>query len=152
MLGGGMFSQRMASAMRSFIPRITSSYPSIYLPSSASLLFPTLSRGFANHRHKKMIKAAKGYFGRVNLYAVAKRRVDKARVYSFRDRKVRKREFRQLWIQRLNASTRMYGMPYNIFINKLNQSGVQLDRKVLADLAVNEPLSFRTVFEVVKSS
>lgn len=109
-------------------------------------------RSFANHKHKKMIKEAKGYFGRVNLYAVAKRRVDKARVYSYRDRKVRKREFRKLWIQRLNASTRMYGMPYNVFINKLSKSGIQLDRKVLADLAITEPLSFRTVLEIVKSS
>jgi large subunit ribosomal protein L20 len=151
--GGGMFSQRIITAMRSLIPRIASGYASPILSSTLTLpIMTTITRGFANHRHKKMIKAAKGYFGRVNLYAVAKRRVDKARVYSFRDRKVRKREFRQLWIQRLNASTRMYGMPYNIFINKLNQSGVQLDRKVLADLAVTEPLSFRTVFEVVKSS
>jgi large subunit ribosomal protein L20 len=148
------------SPMRGFTPSLTHMYMnSVFSPiQSTSLISPTLSsafitkRYFANHRHKKMIKAAKGYFGRVNLYAVAKRRVDKARVYTYRDRKVRKREFRKLWIQRVNASTRMYGMPYNVFINKLGKSGIQLDRKVLGDLAMTEPLSFRTVLEIVKSS
>eukprot|EP00603_Paraphysomonas_imperforata_P009315 CAMPEP_0114431564 /NCGR_PEP_ID=MMETSP0103-20121206/10673_1 /TAXON_ID=37642 ORGANISM="Paraphysomonas imperforata, Strain PA2" /NCGR_SAMPLE_ID=MMETSP0103 /ASSEMBLY_ACC=CAM_ASM_000201 /LENGTH=125 /DNA_ID=CAMNT_0001601149 /DNA_START=169 /DNA_END=546 /DNA_ORIENTATION=+ len=112
----------------------------------------------ANHRHRKVLKLAKGYRGRANrCFTVAKQRVDKARQYAYVGRKLRKREFRSLWIQRLNASTRMYGTPYNVFINSLNNCGpveaesdIILNRKVLADLAVNEPLSFRSVLEVVK--
>lgn len=120
------------------------------LPSS--LFGRIFQRHFANHRHKRMIKLSKGYFGRVNLYAVAKRRVEKARMYAYRDRRVRKREFRRLWIQRVGAASRMYGTSYNVFIHQLNRSGIQLDRKILADLAVTEPLSFRSVHEVVKSA
>mmetsp|Transcript_14813 Transcript_14813/g.22305 ORF Transcript_14813/g.22305 Transcript_14813/m.22305 type:complete len:142 (+) Transcript_14813:164-589(+) len=118
-------------------------------------LTPSLTvftRGMANQRHKKMIKLAKGYRNRANrCFTVAKQRVQKARLYAYHDRKVKKREFRKLWIQRINAATRMYGMPYNMFINGMLKSDIRLNRKVLADLAVSEPLSFRSVVEVVKN-
>ena len=128
---------------------------------SVSMNFPGLgsfasqmiaSRGMANARHKKMIKLAKGYRGRANrCFTVALHRVNKARQYAYRDRKVQKREIRSLWIQRLNASSRLYGMPYNRLIHQLNASSIQLNRKVLADIAVTEPLSFKSVVEVAKA-
>ena len=109
-------------------------------------------RGMANHRHKKIIKLAKGYRGRTNCYTVALQRVHKARQYAYRDRKVKKREFRKLWIQRINAGCRMYNMfPYSIFMNKLGKNNVGLNRKVLADMVVSEPLSFRSVLEVARA-
>mmetsp|Transcript_10892 Transcript_10892/g.17730 ORF Transcript_10892/g.17730 Transcript_10892/m.17730 type:complete len:140 (-) Transcript_10892:209-628(-) len=108
-------------------------------------------RGMANHRHKKIIKLAKGYRGRANrCYTVAYHRVLKARQYAYRDRKVKKREFRSLWIQRINAASRMYGLPYSVLMNKLDQSDIGLNRKVLSELAVTEPLSFKSVVEVAK--
>ena len=110
------------------------------------------SRGMANQRHKKVIKLAKGYRGRANrCFTVALHRVNKARQYAYRDRKVQKREIRSLWIQRLNASSRLYGLPYNRLIYHLNESNIQLNRKVLADIAVTEPLSFKSVVEVAKA-
>jgi len=108
-------------------------------------------RGMANKRHKKTIKLAKGFKGRANrIYSVAKPRVNRARVYAFRDRKVKKRDFRKLWIQRINAACRIYGHKYSYFINNLLQSNIEINRKVLADLAVNEPLSFKSVVYVAE--
>eukprot|EP00128_Syssomonas_multiformis_P001885 Colp12_sorted_trinity150504_noHs@26022 len=108
-------------------------------------------RGMANQRHKKMVKLAKGYRGRANrIYTVAIQRVTKARQYAYRDRKVKKREFRALWIQRINAASRMYGLPYSILINKMATADIALNRKVLSELAVTEPLSFKSVVEVAK--
>jgi len=110
-------------------------------------------RTFANHKHKKIIKLAKGYRGRANrCFTVAKHRVQKARQYAYRDRKVKKREFRSLWIQRINAACRMYGLPYSKFMSKLVKSDITLNRKVLADLAVSEPLSFKSVVEIARQS
>ena len=110
------------------------------------------TRGMANHRHKKIVKLAKGYRGRANrCFTVALHRVAKARQYAYRDRKVQRREVRSLWIQRINAATRMYGMPYSSLINKMNASNIQLNRKVLADMAITEPLSFKSVVEVAKN-
>ena len=110
-------------------------------------------RTMANHRHKKVVKQAKGFLGRANrIYSVAKHRVMKAKQYAYRDRKVRKREMRSLWILRINAATRMYGLPYSTFIYHLNRSSIALNRKVLSDLAATEPLSFRAVVEVLKDA
>ena len=115
----------------------------------------TQTRGMANYRHKKIIKLAKGTRGRTNCFTVALQRVHKARQYAYRDRKVKKREFRKLWIQRINAGCRMYGsqfFPYSVFMNKLGTNNVGLNRKVLADMAITEPLSFRSVLEVAKAT
>ena len=110
-----------------------------------------LSRGMANQRHKKVIKLAKGYRGRANrCFTVALHRVNKARQYAYRDRKVQKREIRSLWIQRINAATRMYGLPYSGFVNRMAANSIKLNRKVLADMAITEPLSFKSVVEVAK--
>jgi len=109
------------------------------------------TRGMANHRHKKILKLAKGYRGRAkSCYTVAIQRVTKARQYAYRDRKVKKRDIRKLWIQRINAGTRMYGLPYSFFINSMLRANIQLNRKVLADMAVTEPLSFKSVVVVAK--
>ena len=94
---------------------------------------------------------AKGYRGRSNrCFRAAISRVEKALQYAYRDRKVRKREFKKLWIERINAGVRQHGMSYSRFIAALHKSGVVLDRKVLADLASNEPFSFKAVVDVVK--
>lgn len=101
-------------------------------------------------RRKKIIKAAKGYFGRrKNVLTVAKNAVDKAMVYSTRDRKVKKRDFRALWIQRINAAVRQEGISYSQFIGKLNQANIGLNRKVLADLAMNHPAAFKAIVDKV---
>ena len=99
-------------------------------------------------RHKKIIKAAKGYSGRrKNLYRTATQAVDKANQYATRDRKARKRNFRSLWIQRINAACRSYDetLSYSRFINGLSLAGIEVDRKVLADLAVHEPDAFGAI-------
>lgn len=106
-------------------------------------------REMANHRHKKLIKMAKGYTGRTNCYTVALQRVTKAREYSYIGRKQKKRNMRRLWIQRINAGSRMYGVRYNDVIHKMVGSNVILNRNVLAELAVTEPLSFKSVIEVI---
>jgi len=107
----------------------------------------------ANARHKKMIKLAKGYRNRANCYSVSVQRVHKARQYAYRDRKVKKRDFRSLWIQRINAGVRQYNyFPYSVFMNRLKTQDVRLNRKVLADMAVSEPLSFRSVVEVANTN
>jgi large subunit ribosomal protein L20 len=102
-------------------------------------------------RRKKIMKQAKGYFGRrKNVWTVAKNAVEKGMQYSYVGRKHKKRNFRSLWIQRINAGTREHGMSYSEFMGKLNKSGVELNRKVLADLAMNHPEAFKAVVEKVK--
>lgn len=102
-------------------------------------------------RRKKIIKAAKGYFGRrKNVYTVSKNAVEKAMQYSYRDRRQKKRNFRALWIQRINAGCREHGMSYSQFMGKLQAQDIQLNRKVLADLATNHPEAFKAVIEKVQ--
>ena len=102
-------------------------------------------------RRKKILDQAKGYYGkRKNVYTVAKNIVEKGLTYSYVGRKLKKREYRQLWIARINAAVREEGMTYSQFINKLNIKGIELNRKVLADLAMNEPESFKALINQVK--
>lgn len=102
-------------------------------------------------RRKKILKAAKGYFGRrKNVYTVAKNAVDKAMGYAYRDRKTNKRNFRGLWIQRINAGARINGMSYSQFIGKVKANNIDLNRKVLADLAMNHPDAFKAIVDKVK--
>lgn len=102
-------------------------------------------------RRKKILKSAKGYYGRrKNVWTVAKNAVEKGLVYAYRDRKQKKREFRALWIQRINAAARLDGMSYSEFMGKLNKSGIEINRKVLADLAVNDPQAFKEILNKVK--
>ena len=109
-----------------------------------------VSRGTTTHaRHRKVIKAAKGYYGRrKNTFNVAKQAVDKARQYAYRDRRVRKREFRALWIQRINAAARVHGVTYSTLMGGLIKAGVEVDRKMLADLAVHEPTAFAELIAI----
>jgi len=101
-------------------------------------------------RRKKVFKLTKGYFGaRKNVWTVAKNALEKGLVYAYRDRKTKKRNFRALWIQRINAGVREHGMSYSEFIGKLNQKGIALNRKVLADLAMNHPKAFAEVVKTV---
>jgi len=113
-----------------------------------------VKRGVTAHaRHKKVIKKASGYYGRrKNTFRVAKQAVEKAGQYAYRDRKARKRNFRSLWIQRINAATRELGMTYGRFIDGLSKAGVEVDRKVLADLAVREPEAFKALVERAQSA
>mmetsp|Transcript_893 Transcript_893/g.2518 ORF Transcript_893/g.2518 Transcript_893/m.2518 type:complete len:187 (+) Transcript_893:33-593(+) len=109
-----------------------------------------MKRCLATQKHKKMLKFAKGYVGRANrCYRVALNRVQKAWLAAFRGRKEKKRAMRKLWISRINAGSRIYGVPYNRLIAGLNNSNVELNRNVLANLAVTEPLSFKSVVDVV---
>lgn len=102
-------------------------------------------------RRKKILKAARGYFGaRSNVYTVAKNAVEKGLVYAYRDRKNKKRAFRSLWIARINAGTRQHGMSYSRFMHALSQSGIDLNRKVLADLAMNHPEAFKSIVDSVR--
>lgn len=102
-------------------------------------------------RKKKIIKQAKGYLGaRHKTYRAAKQAVIKAGIYAYRDRKVKKREFRKLWIIRLNAACRKYGLTYNQFINKLKKNKIELDRKILSELAVNHPKVFEEIIKEIK--
>jgi len=102
-------------------------------------------------RRKKILKQAKGYWGRrKNVYTVAKNAVEKGLVYAYRDRKARKRNFRSLWIQRINAASREHGMSYSEFIGLASKNNIELNRKVLADLAMNHPDAFKAVVEQVK--
>ena len=102
-------------------------------------------------RRKKILKAAKGYFGRrKNVYTVAKNALEKAMCYAYRDRKNNKRNFRGLWIQRINAGARAYGMSYSQFIGKVKANDIELNRKVLADLAMNHPEAFKAIVDKVK--
>ena len=102
-------------------------------------------------RRKKILKQAKGYFGRrKNVYTVAKNAVEKAMSYSYRDRKNKKRTFRALWIQRINAGARLHGMSYSQFMGAVKANGIELNRKVLADLAMNHPDAFEAIIKKVK--
>ena len=103
-------------------------------------------------RRKKIINAAKGYFGaRKNVFTVAKNAVEKAMKYAYIGRKQKKRHFRALWIQRINAGVRQYGLSYSQFMGMLNKKGLKLNRKVLADLAMNHPAAFKAVVDQVKA-
>ncbi len=102
-------------------------------------------------RRKKIMKQAKGYFGRrKNVWTVSKNAVEKAMAYSYVGRKHKKRNFRSLWIQRINAASREHGMSYSAFMGKMSKSGIELNRKVLADLAMNNPEAFKAIIEKVK--
>ena len=102
-------------------------------------------------RRKKVLKLAKGYFGRrKNVWTVAKNAVDRAQQFAYVGRKHKKRNFRALWIQRINAGTRQYGLSYSAFIGKVHSAGIELNRKVLADLAMNHPEAFKAIVEKVK--
>ncbi len=113
---------------------------------------PRVKRGYkARHRRKKILKLAKGYRGaRSKLYRVATHTVKRALVYAFRDRRVRKRDFRRLWITRINAALRAESVSYSRFINGLKHAEIALDRKILADLAVTDPNGFKAVVEQVR--
>ena len=107
----------------------------------------------ARRRHRKVLSRAKGYYGaRRKVYRVAKQAVIKAGQYSYRDRRQRKRDFRSLWIQRINAAARENGLSYSRFINGLKRAEVEIDRKVLADLAVNDKAAFKALAEKAQSS
>ena len=113
-----------------------------------------VKRGVTTHaKHKKILKAAKGYYGRrKNTIRIAKQAVEKANQYAYRDRKNRKRSFRALWIQRINAAAREQGLTYGRFINGLGRAGVEVDRKVLADLAVREPATFKALVDQARAA
>ncbi|WP_310618620.1 50S ribosomal protein L20 [Flexibacterium corallicola] len=113
-----------------------------------------VKRGVTAHaRHKKVIKAAKGYYGRrKNTIRTAKQAVEKAAQYAYRDRKARKRNFRSLWIQRINAATREHGMTYGRFIDGLNKAGIEVDRKVLSDIAIHQPEAFKALVEKAQAA
>jgi len=113
-----------------------------------------VKRGVTAHaKQKKVLKAAKGYYGRrKNTIRIAKQAVEKANQYAFRDRKRRKRTFRALWIQRLNAAVRPFGLNYSRFIAGLTKAGIVIDRKVLSDLAIREPAAFEAIVGQVKSA
>ena len=102
-------------------------------------------------KRKRILKLAKGYWGRrKNVWTVSKNAVEKGLTYAYRDRKAKKREFRKLWIQRINAGARENGMSYSQLMGKIGQSGIELNRKVLADLAMNHPKAFKAVVDKVK--
>ena len=102
-------------------------------------------------RRKKILKRAKGYFGRrKNVWTVAKNAVEKAMLYAYRDRRTKKRNFRSLWIARINAGAREHGMSYSQFMGKVKSNNIELNRKVLADLAMNNPTAFKAVVDKIK--
>ena len=113
-----------------------------------------VKRGVTTHaRHKKVLKQAEGYRGRSkNVYKAAIERVEKGLQYAYRDRRVRKRSFRGLWIQRINAGARQHGLTYSQFMNGMKRAGIELDRKVLSDIAVREPAAFKTLVEQAQAA
>jgi|TARA_Y100000588_G_scaffold50874_1_gene47831 large subunit ribosomal protein L20 len=113
-----------------------------------------VKRGVTTHaRHRKVIKAAKGSRGRSkNTFRAAVQRVEKNLQYAYRDRRTRKRDFRRLWIQRINAASRQHGMTYAVFINGLKKAGIDLDRKVLSELAISEPQAFQSLVEQAQAA
>ena len=113
-----------------------------------------VKRGVTTHaRHRKVIKAAKGYYGRrKNTFRIANQAVEKAGQYAYRDRRTRKRNFRALWIQRINAATRELGLTYGRFIDGLSKAGIEVDRKVLSDLAIHEPEAFKALVEKAQAA
>jgi large subunit ribosomal protein L20 len=114
---------------------------------------PRVKRGVIAHaRHKKILKLAKGYRGRrKNVFRIAKQAVMKAGQYAYRDRRTRKRVFRQLWIARINAASRQLGVTYSKFMAGLKKANIDIDRKVLADMAVNDPAAFGSIVDKVKA-
>jgi large subunit ribosomal protein L20 len=115
---------------------------------------PRVKRGVTAHaRHKKVLKKAKGYYGaRKNVYRVAKQAVTRAGQYAYRDRRQRKRQFRGLWIVRINAAARQFDLSYSRLIDGMNKSGIEIDRKVLADLAVYDIEAFGKIAEKAKAA
>ncbi len=115
---------------------------------------PRVKRGVtARRRHKKVLKQAKGYYGaRSRVYRVAKQAVIKAGQYAYRDRRQRKRQFRALWIQRINAAARMHDLSYSRFMNGLKKAGIEIDRKMLADLAVHDLPAFGRLAEKARAA
>ncbi len=113
-----------------------------------------VKRGVTTHaRHKKVLEQAKGYRGRSNnVFRVAIERVEKGLQYAYRDRRVRKRSFRGLWIQRINAGARQHGLTYSQFMNGMKRAGIELDRKVLSDIAVREPEAFKSLVEQAQAA
>ena len=113
-----------------------------------------VKRGVTNHaRHKKVLKLAKGYRGRASTAVrVAQNRAEKGLQYAYRDRRARKRNFRALWIQRINAGVREHGLTYSQFINGIKRAGIEIDRKVLSDLAIREPAAFRAIVEQAQAA
>ncbi|HEY1425514.1 MAG TPA: 50S ribosomal protein L20 [Caulobacteraceae bacterium] len=113
-----------------------------------------VKRGVVAHaRHKKVLEQAKGFWGRrKNTIRAAKAAVDKAGQYAYRDRRVRKRSFRALWIQRINAAARLEGFTYSRFIHGLAEAGIEMDRKVLADIAGSDPAGFKAIAEKVRAA
>jgi large subunit ribosomal protein L20 len=113
-----------------------------------------VKRGVTSHaKHKKVFKAAKGYYGRrKNTIRIAKQAVEKGMQYAYRDRKNKKRSFRALWIQRINAAVREHGLTYGRFSDGLGKAGVAVDRKVLADLAVREPAAFKAIVDTARAA
>lgn len=113
-----------------------------------------VKRGVTSHaRHKKVLKRARGYRGRNSTsFTVALEKVEKGLQYAYRDRRNRKRNFRSLWIQRINAGAREHGMTYSQFMNGLKRAGIDLDRKVLADIAVKEPDAFKAIVEQAQAA
>ena len=105
----------------------------------------------ARRRRKKVLKAARGFWdSRSKVFTIAKNTLEKGMQYAYRDRKVKKREFRGLWIQRINAGTRLHGMSYSVFMGKLHAKNIDLNRKTLADLAMNNPEAFKAIVHAVK--
>ena len=115
---------------------------------------PRVKRGVtARARHKKVMKAAKGYYGaRSRVYRVAVQAVTKAGQYAYRDRRQKKRQFRQLWIARINAAARQNGLSYSRFINGLKKASIEIDRKILSDIAVHDKLAFTALVEKAKAA
>jgi|SRR5690606_31007423 len=113
-----------------------------------------VKRGVTAHaKHKKVLKAAKGFYGRrKNTIRIAKQAVEKSLQYAYRDRKNRKRNFRALWIQRINAAAREHGLTYGRFIDGLNKAGIEIDRKVLSDMAIHEPQAFAALVAQSKTA
>ena len=113
-----------------------------------------VKRGVITHaRHKKVIDAAKGYYGRrKNVFRVAVQAVERGMQYAYRDRRKRKSDFRGLWIQRINAGVRLHGLTYSQFISGLKKSSIEIDRKILADLAVNQPDAFKALVDKAQSA
>ena len=113
-----------------------------------------VKRGVTTHaRHLKVVKAAKGYYGaRKNLFSVATQAVEKASQYAYRDRRNKKRDFRGLWIQRINAGSRLYGLNYSKFMHGLKLAGIEIDRKILSDIAIHEPSTFEELVLKAKSA
>jgi large subunit ribosomal protein L20 len=104
-------------------------------------------------RHKKVIKKAKGYYGRrKNTFRTAVQAVEKAGQYAYRDRRAKKRNFRSLWIQRINAGARQHGLTYSVLMNGLNKAGIEVDRKVLSDIAIREPEAFKALVDQARAA